>query len=203
MKILYTCLDAIEYAAVERYAALLPDYRREKIDRLRFDSDKLLSLAAGLLIRRTVGDAPIILNEHGKPYVRGGGVYYSVSHSGCRAAIAVDSAEVGLDVEKLPDRDYMKIARRFYHPNELSCIQNADDPARAFTRIWTRKEAYLKQIGIGIATDLSALDTTGGEPGDRIRSFDLDGYVMSVCTAHETAEDHIQISNIELKDLTE
>lgn len=201
MKILYTVLDAIEYAAVERYAALLPDARREKIARLRFDGDKLLSLAAGLLIRRAVGDAPILLGEHGKPYVRDGGVFFSVSHSGRCAAIVVDQSEVGLDVEKLPAGDYMKIARRFYHPNELRFVESAADPARAFARVWTRKEAYLKQLGIGIATELEAIDTVGGELSERMSTFDLGAYAMSVCTEAAVPEEEIYISEIEIKEL--
>lgn len=201
MHIIYTLLDTIEYADVARYAALLPPQRREKIARYRFDSDKLLSLAAGLLIRREVGDAELSLNEHGKPYLPGSEVHFSVSHSGKCAAIAVDSAEAGLDVEKLPDRDYMKLARRFYHPNELGYVEASDDPARTFTRIWTRKEAYLKQIGTGIATDLATFDTTSGEPAERIVSYDIDGYVISVCTESKILSENIDISCIELKSL--
>lgn len=201
MNIYYTFLDSIEYRDAAPYAALLPEYRREKIARLRFDSDKLLSLTAGLLIRYAAGKGEIGLNPSGKPYLTSGGVHFSVSHSGRCAAIAVDSAEIGIDVEKLPDKDYLKLARRYYHPNELACVEDADDPSRAFTRVWTRKEAYLKQRGTGIATDLSAFDTTGGKLGEHIRSFDLDGYVMSVCTADIISEKNINISELELKDL--
>ena len=201
MNIIYTILDTIEYSDVAPYAVLLPPYRQEKIARLRFDSDKLLSLAAGLLIRYAAGDRPIALNEYGKPYVKDGSAFFSVSHSGTCAAIAVDTAEVGLDVEKLTDRDYLKTARRFYHPNELRFVEESCDPARAFTRIWTRKEAYLKQLGVGIATDLSAFDTASGELGERIHSFDLVGYVLSVCTDRILPMESIHISELELKDI--
>ena len=39
--------------------ALLPPDRQNKIARYRFEKDKLLSLAAGLLIRRAIGESPI------------------------------------------------------------------------------------------------------------------------------------------------
>lgn len=201
MRIIYTCLDTIEYRDVAPYAALLPEYRREKIARLRFDSDKLLSLAAGLLIRYAAGEGEIAVGEHGKPYFKSGGLHFSVSHSGRCAAIAVDEDEIGLDVEKLPDRDYLKLARRFYHPNERACVENAADPARAFTRVWTRKEAYLKQRGTGVAADLAAFDTTSGELSERIRSFDLNGYVLSVCMDRIIPLENINISELELKEL--
>ena len=202
LKVGYIMLDTLEYGSVASCAALLPPARRAKIARYRFDSDKLLSLIAGLMIRRVTGGAPLTVNEHGKPYAEGG-VYISVSHSGRCVAIAVDDSEVGLDVEKWPDRDHNKLARRFYHPNELSYVKQAEDSRRAFTRVWTRKEAYLKQLGVGVSTDLRAFDTLSGELNDRIVSFDLDGYALSVCAAGTLEEQDINISELELKDLIE
>lgn len=201
MYIKYVLLGDTKYADVCQYAAVLPTERQEKIERLRFEKDKLLSLAAGLLIRREIGDVPMRMNEHGKPYAVDSGTYFSVSHSGDCVVIAVDDREIGVDVEKLPDKDYMKIAERFYHPGELRYVQNAENPARAFTRIWTRKEAYLKQIGIGIATDLRAFDTTSGELSKRIVSYDLDGYVISVCAEYQLEQNRKYISELELKSI--
>ena len=201
MEIRYVMLDGIVYENVKEYAALLPDARQEKIARYRFDSDKLLSLAAGLLIRSAVGDRPISLNEHGKPYVEGFEKNFSVSHSGMCAAIAVDDQEVGLDVEQLAGEDRLKIVNRFYHPEEREYVMGAEDRLRAFTRIWTRKEAYVKQIGTGIADDLTAFSTVSGELKERIASFDLDGYALSVCSERAIDENEIYISKYELKDL--
>ena len=203
MKILYTFLDTIKYSDVERFVAVLPEKRREKIARLRFESDKLLSLAAGLLIYKAVGGCEMSFNERGKPYAVGSGAFFSVSHSGFCAAIAIDNAEVGLDVENLPEsgRDYMKIARRFYHPSELSFVEKSDDPSRAFTRVWTRKEAYLKQLGIGISTDLGGFDTVSDELSQRILSYELEGYELSVCADGSINKSDIDISNIEFYDL--
>ena len=201
LKIRYIRLDGIEYTWVSCYEALLPPERRQKISRLRFDSDKLLSLTAGLLIRAEVGDLPLSVSEHGKPYAVGSDKYFSVSHSKETAVIAVDDAEIGADVEQLHDKDYLRLAERFYHPNELEAVRNAEDQIRAFTRIWTRKEAYLKQLGIGIATDLRAFDTTSGELSERIRSFDREDCVISVCSGKSLAGLPIEISDMELKDL--
>ena len=201
MEIKIVMLDGVRYADVAEYAALLPAERQEKIARYRFENDKLLSLAAGLLIRSVVGDRPISLNEHGKPYVEGFNRFFSVSHSGMCAAIAVDEREVGLDVEQLAGEDRLKIAGRFYHPEERECVNKAEDLCQAFTRVWTRKEAYLKQIGTGIAADLTAFSTVSGELSERIASFDLDGYVLSICTERKIDKNDVYISKSELKDL--
>lgn len=201
MKIEYVLTEGIAYEDVRRYAALLPKERQEKIDRLRFDKDKLLSLVAGLLIQKRIGDVPLTFNAHGKPYAVGSEKFFSVSHSGDCVVIAVDEKEIGADVEKLPDKEYLKIAERFYAPGELRYVLDAEDQARAFTRIWTRKEAYLKQLGTGIATDLRAFDTTSEELSRRIVTYDIEGYAISVCTADEIDNRVDYISNLELKEL--
>ncbi len=196
----YVMLNGVKYADVSGYARDLPPKRREKIERLRFEKDKLLSLTAGMLIRNRIGNTPLSENEHGKPYADGG-QFFSVSHSGECVVIAVDDREIGIDVERLPDRDYLQIAERFYHPNELAYVRRAEDSARAFTYVWTRKEAYLKQIGIGIATDLKAFDTVSGELSERVASVDLEGYVISVCVEDSERLQDVYISELELKEV--
>ena len=202
MKIEYVVLDEkLTFEDVRKYEVLLPEYRREKIGRYRFEKDKLRSLIAGLLIRRAIGDRPLSFGEHEKPYVRDGSLYFSVSHSGDIVAIAVDDKEIGMDVEELPAEDRLKIADRFYHPREREVVHAAEEEARAFCRIWTRKEAYLKMTGEGISADLTAFDTTASPLSERLYTVDLDGYCLSVCCEEPMDESAIDISVIELKEL--
>lgn len=201
MKIEYVVLDEkLKIEELSGYIALLPHERQEKIARYRFEKDKLLSLAAGLLIRRAIGESEIVLGEHGKPYAQNG-VYFSVSHSGRVAAIAVDDTELGLDVEELPAPDRLKIADRFYHPAERAYVKEAEDRRRAFSEIWTRKEAYLKMTGEGISTDLTAFDTLAQPLKGQTVTLPLDGYCLSVCSAEPIGDKKIDISELELKEL--
>ena len=200
MKIEYIVLDeALTFDRVSEYTQLLPPERQEKIARYRFDKDKLLSLAAGLLIRRAIGEKPITLGEHGKPYADG--CFFSVSHSGRIAAIAVDDTELGMDVEQLPDESRLKIAGRFYHPAERQYVKQAEDPCRAFCEIWTRKEAVLKMTGEGISTDLTAFDTTSESLKAQLFTTAIEDYCLSVCFAEPIGDKAIQISELELKRL--
>lgn len=199
MKIEYVCLkNEISFDEVKDHASLLPPERQEKIARYRFDQDKLLSLTAGLLIRRAIGESPIKLGEHGKPYAENG-VFFSVSHSGRIAAIAVDEAEIGLDVEHLADEGRLKIADRFYHPAERAYVMAAEDLLRAFSEIWTRKEAYLKMTGEGIATDLTAFDTTASPLKEQLFTSVIDDYCLSICSENPITDLSIDISLLELK----
>ena len=201
MKIEYVVLDEnLRIEELKNAVALLPPERQAKIARYRFEKDKLLSLAAGLLIRRAIGESPIIFGEHGKPYAENG-VCFSVSHSGSIAAIAVDAVEVGLDVEQIPDESRLKIADRFYHPGEREYVRKAKDQCRAFCEIWTRKEAVLKMTGEGISTDLTAFDTSSLPLSDQLYTCGWEGYCLSVCSAEPLGEKRIDISKLELNDL--
>ena len=191
----------LTYDQLREYENLLPDYRREKIARYRFDSDKLRSLVAGLLIRWAIGDREIIFGERDKPYLADGSLYFSVSHSGDIVAIATDERELGVDVEVIPSTDRLKIADRFYHPTERDYVHSSDDPERAFCRVWTRKESYLKCTGEGISTDLTAFDTLSEPLNGRIVTLDLNGYCISVCSSRPITEDDAYFSKLELKEI--
>ena len=91
----------------------------------------------------------------------------NLSHTRDWLAVAVLRAgRVGVDLECTRRRvPGPKVAERFFHPAERQTLQ-ADDP-RTFFRIWTRKEAWTKAIGLGLArgrvaeTDTFALAQTG------------------------------------------
>ena len=107
--------------------------------------------------------------DHGKPHLLGhSGLDFSISHSGGLALIAVARGRrLGADVEHVRQgTDVLAIARGSLSPRERRTIesQGSDEARRnAFFRCWTRKEAYLKARGVGLA---GGLDTdpehTGG-----------------------------------------
>ena len=202
MEVKYIILKKnITYNDLRRYESLLPDYRREKIARYRFDADKLRSLIAGLLIRQATGGGELVFGEHEKPYLADGSLYFSVSHSGDVVAIATDDSELGVDVEAIPKPDRLSIADRFFHPCEREYVHGSADEARAFCRVWTRKEAYLKCTGEGISSDLTSFDVLSEPLSSRIVTRDLDGYCLSVCSTHLISEEDIYFSKLELNQI--
>ncbi|MDA0167617.1 4'-phosphopantetheinyl transferase superfamily protein [Solirubrobacter taibaiensis] len=115
--------------------------------------------------------------RHGKPRLVGrDGPYFSLSHAGSLALIAVvDDREVGVDVEHA-DRDRSTIAR------VLSAAEQRL-PESERVRIWCRKEALGKAMGIGLGPAPERLDTTS--PGDYTLT-DLTvgaGYVAALAVA--------------------
>jgi 4'-phosphopantetheinyl transferase len=127
---------------------------------------------------RRCGDA-----KHGKPFVVGDeDLSFSVSHSGSVALLAVvRGATVGIDVEAVRPRPNLeKLAARVLTADALETFSAADEAARlvTFLRAWTEKEAYLKAIGLGIATDLRAVTVPDGWTVDRVDA--LPEYVAAV-----------------------
>jgi len=149
---------------------VLSEDERARAARFRFDHDRkrftsgrtaLRLLLAGYLktnpekIRFAYGPA-------GKPSVPDTSLAFNLAHSGGSAilAFALD-CQIGADVELIRQiNDLPALAQFSFAPGEYQRWQAlpADQKPRAFYRCWTRKEAYLKAIGEGIANRLHAFE---------------------------------------------
>ena len=161
---------ALALREAEALALLSPD-RREKALRLRGEA-KLRSLTAGLLLRRFAGPGPYAIGARGKPYLPGGPCF-SLSHSASLAVLAVSSAPVGADVERVGPLRREAVLARVLTAEERRWM--GEDEAR-FAFLWTRKEAALKWTGRGIDRSLQTLCVLPGE------SPRIDGAECSLCT---------------------
>jgi phosphopantetheinyl transferase len=116
--------------------------------------------------------------SHGRPTVAGDDrISFSVSHSGSFAVIALTDGDVtvGVDVEEVrPRRRLGALAARVLNDEEHTAWLAIDDDGarlRSFLRMWTAKEAYLKALGIGIATRLR--DVPARVEGWQTRALDV------------------------------
>ncbi len=92
-------------------------------------------------------DIHVKYKENGKPYISGrDDIFISISHSDNFIVCAVSDSPVGIDTEKI--RQYNpKLANKYFTEEDIAYISNSD---KAFTEIWTKKEAALKISGEGI-----------------------------------------------------
>ncbi|MFI9719733.1 4'-phosphopantetheinyl transferase family protein [Streptomyces sp. NPDC052396] len=102
---------------------------------------------------------PLCSTPHGRPAVSGTPLHFNLSHAGDLALYAFADAPVGVDVEERPEASAVDDIVPSLHPREIAELDAlTTDPAgrvTAFARCWTRKEAYLKGTGAGLAESLS------------------------------------------------
>lgn len=112
-----------------------------------------------------------VITEHGKPELEGhSGLHFSISHCRCAIAVAVSDAPVGIDAE-CRRKVSPSLLRYTMNDEELGLIEASADPEGEFTRLWTRKEAVLKQRGTGITADLKDV-LVGLPPHIRLTTHD-------------------------------
>lgn len=116
---------------------------------------------------------------YGKPTLAappGAGASFNLAHTGDHALYALTrSRAVGVDLES-PSRpiDIAALARRYMEPAEHTDIEALPEAQRRaqFFRFWTRREAYLKASGSGLAGGLDGImvEPLGGAGAHRVYS---------------------------------
>ncbi len=171
-------LDVPPETSAQLYATLSAG-ERSRSARFRYERDRRRFIVAHGVLRNLLGryletqpsEIAYAYNAFGKPDLspnRGGRIKFNLSHSGDLALIAIATdSNVGVDLECVQARsDYPEIARCFFSSADLDPL-NAYPPQRyaeAFLGCWTRKEAYLKARGVGLAVPLNSFSvpmTTG------------------------------------------
>ncbi len=100
---------------------------------------------------------------HGKPYLASPldqCLSFNLSHSGPYLMLAFSThRDIGIDLESLDHAaDEDAIAKRFFHPKETKALAalTGEEKTKAFFRIWTMKEAFLKGLGWGLTWPTTA-----------------------------------------------
>lgn len=180
-----------EEALFRRWLERMPEFRKRKILELRHAESQRLSLGVGILLFQAMerhglrGNGEIAEEVYGRPYLPGHPEFrFSLSHAGLWAVCAAGSVPVGCDVERA-GRGQPRLVRRFFHRAEQEALAEKEDPAewdRLFTRIWTRKESYLKATGRGLSIPMNSFSVLDPPSGVLYDEQDLaEGYAFSCC----------------------
>jgi len=140
--------------------------------RFRFDEDQMRFVITHgclrLLLGKYIHISPDQINfqngNFGKPHLVNCELEFNISHSGDYSliAFAVDRI-VGVDVElHRANLEIEKVAKRFFSKREITTLMNLshEEQSNAFFSIWTRKEAYIKAHGLGLALPLDSFDVS-------------------------------------------
>jgi 4'-phosphopantetheinyl transferase len=153
---------------------------RTRASKFYFERDRRSFTVARGALRTVLGrylDVPaaaigFAYRERGKPYLAAPadrGVQFNLSHSGDFALIAVTrQRELGVDVEqRRPIKDLLSLAHTSFSPREYAVFRSlpVEQHVHAFFTCWSRKEAFIKATGEGVA-QLADFDVSlrPGEP---------------------------------------
>jgi 4'-phosphopantetheinyl transferase len=155
---------------VSRLRNFLSAVEREQAARFHFAQNQRRFVVRRAILRRllaasleTKPDAiQFKILSHGKPQVLGqespDGLRFSCSHSADLALVALARGrELGVDLEQhRPLAEAEELAGKFFSSSEISELAALPQPLKmpAFFNGWTRKEAFLKAIGLGLSFPL-------------------------------------------------
>lgn len=167
-------LDAGSHS-IESLLVNLSDDERGRASRLLIPKVRDHFIIARGVLRTILGETLSVppyrlefdYGPHGKPELRDAGeaeIRFNLSHSADLALLAINrTCPIGVDIERVrPERPLLKLAERFFSEREREELRSLPDDSvtDGFYACWTRKEAYLKAIGTGLATPLNAFDVT-------------------------------------------
>jgi 4'-phosphopantetheinyl transferase len=170
-------LDRLDHAAAAWLDAL-PPAEQERARQFRADEPRRRFVAGRAALRQLLGERlrvpppeiPIVVDERGKPHLAEGTLprwHFNLSHSGDLVLVALaENGPVGVDVEKVRPLDHWRaLATRSFSPAEVCELESLTETERtpAFFAIWTRREAFLKATGAGLAGTLGRELTPGPE----------------------------------------
>src|SRR5258708_18456760 len=147
-----------------------------RANRFHFEADRGRFIVARACLRKLLGDylgirataVQFSYSEYGKPSlaesINAQGLSFNLAHSGSLALYALTlKRQIGVDLEHIrPEFTADEIARRYFSASEVDRLSQLPPALRhqAFFNCWTRKEAFIKAIGIGLSLPLDQFDVT-------------------------------------------
>jgi 4'-phosphopantetheinyl transferase len=204
----------IEHLSFTRMQQLLHEYPeafQKEVNRYRQQDDQKRKLLGRELIRfylkskdyeTTVHE--IKFDQHKKPYLENG-PFFNISHSGNYVVAAFSKNPVGIDIEEERAVDVTALSFVF-HTDELAFLKENNYQQSTFYRLWARKEACLKAIGIGIIHGLDHWNALNDLIKLSAKEWHIqevqvrDGYQCAVCV--ENAPLSITIKEVDVLELT-
>ena len=144
----------------------LPAEDFDRAARFVFQTDRTRFLCGHFSMRSLLGrycaqaprDLAFVTNTHGKPALSAHpSIGFNLSHSGNQATLAVGRQNaIGIDIERVEDHgDSWALAQQLFSDEEMNEIDSLSRDALIvpFLTGWTRKEACLKALGVGLSLD--------------------------------------------------
>ena len=200
------------------YTDILSINETERAQEFYYPEDKLRFSKCRSILRNALSkwgdnspeELKIAVSTNGKPYLnQKENIKFSISHTEGFAGIAFSrNHEIGIDVENRDrNTNVDEVAKKVFTPIEREIIntESGIDKRKLFFRFWTSKEAFLKNIGLGLGLDpkkvnlnlqgenrkYSTLECSHIPYASSLRLVELacpEPYIMTVCAFEEASE---------------
>lgn len=145
-----------------QYYEKIPDFRKEKADKILYQDGKALSVGVWILYEKM--RAAYEVSEH---------AVFNLSHSGNYVLCSLDDSEkkglsLGCDLEKIK-QVRMDVADRFFCESEFKKIVQQDTEeqrAELFYRYWVLKESFMKATRLGMKLGMDQFEIAFSEAGE-------------------------------------
>lgn len=180
---------------IHRLVQILSLEEQSRAERFHSEQDRLHFIVGRIVLRILLSQYLMINPNHiefhyksnGKPYLTskygGDNLFFNLAHSNKLALYSFACArEVGIDLEYIRSlTNFEQIAARFFSAGENATLQKltGSQKLEAFFSCWTRKEAYIKAIGVGLSYPINQVDVTLA-PGEPARLLNVEGYPEEV-----------------------
>lgn len=162
----YACGDLLNPELYDRVYKLISPQRREHVDAAKNLKNRCQRLGASHLLEKLLWEnhieRPYVFSEteQGKPIMlEPEGIYFSLSHSDLFAAAVISDRPCGIDIERI--REYKPaLVKRFFtrYDQEYLAQEQEEYKNRAFTEMWTFKEATCKMLDRPLVQVLQWID---------------------------------------------
>lgn len=146
------------------FLPILSSEEQEKAKKFHFPIDQKKYMISHGMMRQLIssyischpGEIRYHVNAFGKPELitPSNTIHFNLSHSEKLGALAISTSPIGTDIEHIKSlEDYVALTRHFLSAQESKYFERLSNAEQhlAFYRAWTRKEAYIKAIGMGLS----------------------------------------------------
>lgn len=183
--------------------AAVSEDRRSKAERFRFSKDRVRCIMGEAFVRYVMETdygipqktVSFTADTNGRPFAifpNDKAFDFNISHAGDWVICSIGNERSGVDIEKIFDIDD-RLAESVLTPRELTSLNKLSPPEqnKLFCQLWTLKESYSKQIGMGLGISFHELEMRKSEIGKWHAVGDLrrilfslfwaDDYAISLC----------------------
>jgi len=217
--ILLNVPDTIEPRQFHNLLSFVSKEKQVRIMKFLKDIDKYRTLLADILIRQFIiktininnRDIEFLTNRYNKPFLKNNdALQFNISHAGNWIFLAVDSKEIGVDIEFIRPIDY-SVINMVFSEKEKEYFQKLPDRIKlsTFYKIWTYKESFIKASGEGLSKDMKNYSLFPNQNDAILTLIDekklyflkqydeVPDYKLSVCALHNNFSKSLQFTTFE------